>query len=159
MSTTLTADLISARQELDAARAVLLDTIEAIGEATFDRALRGGWTVRRVLQHLIEAEWFYARAVSQLRGSAPPSSQVLGSHRPDQTEAGHGPVASVPDAVRMLRETRQILLAALDGVDEACFYHVARVGHEEYSVLSVLENAASHDREHARQIQTIAGAG
>jgi hypothetical protein len=36
---------------------------------------------------------------------------------------------------------------------------VGRIGHEEYSVLSVLENAASHDREHARQIRSIAAPG
>jgi hypothetical protein len=39
------------------------------------------------------------------------------------------------------------------------FYEVKPVGHEEYSVLSVLENVAHHDREHADQIRAILTAG
>ncbi len=35
------------------------------------------------------------------------------------------------------------------------FYELKRVGHEEYSVISVLENVANHDREHAEQIRAI----
>ena len=35
------------------------------------------------------------------------------------------------------------------------FYELKRVGHEEYSVVSLLENVASHDQEHAAQIQAI----
>jgi hypothetical protein len=33
------------------------------------------------------------------------------------------------------------------------FYRLQAIGHEEYSVLSILENVASHDREHADQIR------
>ena len=51
------------------------------------------------------------------------------------------------------------LLAALDGVDEASFYRLRSVGHEEYSILSVLENETNHDREHAEQVQAILSAG
>jgi hypothetical protein len=32
------------------------------------------------------------------------------------------------------------------------------VGHEEYSILSVLENVSNHDREHAEQVKTILAA-
>lgn len=159
MATTLETDLIGARQELAAAREELLETLTASGDAALDRARRGGWTVRRVLQHLIEAEWFYGQAVCQLRGLAPPPASATGSHRPDQAAAEQGPAVSRSDALRRLSESRQRLLAALDGIDEACFYHVGSVGHEEYSVLSVLENVASHDREHARQIRSIAATG
>jgi len=37
------------------------------------------------------------------------------------------------------------------------FYELRRVGHEEYSVLSVIENVANHDHEHAAQIRAIVG--
>lgn len=98
--------------------------------------------MRRVLQHLIESEWHYARLVARLRGlPAPPS-----------VEERELP-ASVTEAVRMLTASRRALIAALEDINEASFYRLGTVGREEYSVLSVLENAAHHDREHAQQIQ------
>ena len=42
---------------------------------------------------------------------------------------------------------------AIDHVKEEDFYRLQTIGHEEYSVLSILENVASHDREHAEQIR------
>ena len=41
------------------------------------------------------------------------------------------------------------------GVDEETFYRLGAVGHEEYSVLSLLENVALHDREHGPQVREI----
>ncbi|HEY7295076.1 MAG TPA: hypothetical protein VH916_08535, partial [Dehalococcoidia bacterium] len=99
MAATLEADLSGARQELSAAREELLHTIDTVGDVGLDRARRGGWSVRRVLQHLVEAEWFYGRAVCQLRGLAPPPAPTIGSHRPDQAEAAQGPVVSLPQAL------------------------------------------------------------
>ena len=60
----------------------------------------------------------------------------------------------------MLLDTRKALLNALeelemDPMSSEKFYELRKVGHEEYSVLSVLENVANHDREHAEQIRNI----
>jgi hypothetical protein len=38
-------------------------------------------------------------------------------------------------------------------VDEDHFYALRTVSHEEYSILSLLENVANHDREHAAQVE------
>jgi hypothetical protein len=48
----------------------------------------------------------------------------------------------------------------VEGVDEEAFYALRPLNNEEghgqtYSVLSVLENIALHDREHAAQIRAI----
>ena len=57
-----------------------------------------------------------------------------------------------------VRERR--LIALLDGVDEGTFYELRALGREQYSIVSVLENVASHDHEHLEQIaRTIASAG
>ena len=64
-------------------------------------------------------------------------------------------VASVAEAARGLTASRDGLLAALEGVDEETFYRLGAVGHEEYSVLSLLENVALHDREHGPQVREI----
>lgn len=51
-----------------------------------------------------------------------------------------------------LARTRTQFVALLDGIDEATFYELRALGREQYSVVSVLENVASHDHEHLEQI-------
>ena len=143
MSDEFDRELTSAREELDAARRELLPVVSALSDGDLDRERRGGWTVRRVLGHVIESEWLYANLVAHLRGAPAPGDVVSG-----------GP-SSAADAAQRLDASRRALLAALDGVDEASFYRLSVVGHEEYSIISVLENTANHDREHAGQIQAI----
>ena len=46
----------------------------------------------------------------------------------------------------------QLLDLKIDGIDEETFYRLGNLGYEEYSVLSMLENEANHEREHAAQI-------
>ena len=63
----------------------------------------------------------------------------------------------------MLLDTRTATLKALKELDLVprayeTFYELRKVGHEEYSILSVLENIANHDREHAEQIRNILAA-
>ena len=140
-------DLTFARQELDAARRELLPVVGALSDADLDRARRGGWAVRRVLEHVIESEWLYASLVAHLRGAPAPGDVVSG-----------GPSSSA-EAAQRLDASRRALLAALDGVDEESFYRLSAVGHEEYSIISVLENTANHDREHAGQVQAILASG
>jgi hypothetical protein len=70
-----------------------------------------------------------------------------------------GAPSSAVEARPRLETSREALLAALDGVDGASFTGLRSVGHEEYSILSVLENDANHDREHAEQVQALLSAG
>ena len=146
MSDEFDRDLTSACEELDAARRELLPVVGALSDADLDRERRGGWTVRRVLAHVIESEWLYANLVAHLRG-APVAGDVVSG----------GPASSA-EAAQRLDASRRALRAALDGVDEASFYRLGVVGREEYSIISVLENTANHDREHAGQIQAILAA-
>jgi hypothetical protein len=74
-----------------------------------------------------------------------------------------GPAGADPptlDAIASSLETsRQALLAAVFQVRSEDFYRLQIIGHEEYSVLSILENVANHEREHAEQImKTLASA-
>ena len=143
MATELEHDLTAARDQLHAARNELLGVVGRLGEADLDRASRGGWTVGRVLEHVIESEWLYARLVTHLREKPVPGDVVSGAP------------SSAADAIDRLDASRRALLAALEGVDEESFYRLGTVGHEEYSVLSVLQNDANHDREHAEQVRSI----
>jgi hypothetical protein len=82
-----------------------------------------------------------------------------------QVNSGSG--SSSPDspaeARRMLLDTRKVLLSALEALDTdprayETFYELRQVGHDEYSVISVLENVANHDHEHVAQIREILAA-
>ena len=144
MTSPFPSDLTSATRDLDAARAEISAVLAALTDADLDHARRRGWSVRRVLKHLIQSEWLYARLVSHLRDLSVPGGQTPPDAPPTAT-----------DAIGRLQASRRTLLAALDGVNEDAFYRLRTLGHEEYSVLSVLENVASHDREHAAQIRAI----
>jgi uncharacterized damage-inducible protein DinB len=137
-------DLRRLQKELAESRSAFDRVVDAISDDSLDVARRGGWSVRRVLDHVISSEEGYARVIAHLRGrpiadTVPPSSP-----------------ASVGDAKSKLAASRGILLGALDGVDEDAFYSLQRVGHEEYSIISVLENVISHDHEHSEQLAGIA---
>ena len=144
MSLRLNEDLAVARRDVDNARQDLLASLAKLTDDDLGRSRPGGWSVGRVAQHLIQSEWHYARLIRQLR-ELPPISV------PEQS----GVPASGAEAVRELAASRQAVLDALEGIDEASFYRLGTVGREEYSVLSVLENVAHHDGEHAHQIRSI----
>ena len=131
------------RSALSESRAELMAVVRALSDGDLNRARRGGWSVRKVLEHLVQSEWLYARLVQHLRGVAVQSDIVSGA------------LASVQDAEDRLGASRTALLAVVKGVDEESFYRLGAAGHEEYSILSVLENAANHDREHAQQVRGI----
>ncbi len=146
MSSEFDRDLGAARKDCDRDRGTLLSVVAALRDPDLDRARRGGWTVRRVLEHVIQSEWLYITLVNHLRGQQTANTPM---------EAG--PPESVAEASREIDVSRQALLAAIEGVDEETFYQLERVGHEEYSILSLLENVALHDREHAAQVEAIVG--
>ena len=147
MQTDFEQELIGAPEQLEAAREQLLAVAGGLLDADLARARRGGWAVARVLEHVIQSEWLYAGLVAHLRD------------RPSPGDVATGMPTSVADAVDRLAASHRALLAALDGVDEASFYRLRAVGHEEYSILSVLENGTNHDREHAGQVQAILAHG
>jgi uncharacterized damage-inducible protein DinB len=141
-------DLASSQEAIRLARDELLTVVDSLSRPNLDRARRGGWPVGRVLEHLIHSEHLYAQATAYLVGS--------------QVQAGgaSSPPASASVARQMLLDSRRALLGTLaelemDPRGYETFYELRRVGHEEYSVLSVLENVANHDREHAEQIRAI----
>lgn len=137
--TGLKTDIAASRAELDAA-------VASLSDSDLDRARRGGWSLRRILEHVIDAEWLYAVLVSHL-GTQPAPDRPHTSCDDD----------TIADVAAKLTACRGALLTSLDGATEDNFYEVQALGHEEYSILSVLENVANHDREHAEQIKkTIA---
>jgi len=141
-------DLTASQQAIEGARRVLLAVVDPLGRQDLDRARKGGWPVRRVLEHVIYSEQLYAQAAAYLCGSTAPE-------RPPNSSPASG-----PEARTMLLDSRKALLNALAQLDMdpsvyETFYEVRRVGHEEYSVLSLLENVAHHDHEHAAQVKLI----
>jgi phosphinothricin acetyltransferase len=107
-----------------------------------EQARPGGWTVRRVLHHVIESEAVYAKLLAHLCGRDAPNM--------DTAEPDDG-----ADAVEKLAATRAAVLAMVDGIDEHTLYGLVRFGHEEYSPLSVLENVSAHDIDHLGQISPL----
>ncbi len=143
MSTEFANDLARLRTELADRRSELLAVVDRLSDAKLGAARRGGWSARRVLDHVISSEQAYARVLAHLRG------------RPIDGEPPPSQPASVEDARAKLSTARETLLVALDGVDEESFYALKQLGQEEYSILSVLENARSHDLEHGEQLSEI----
>ena len=146
MTTEFASDLATVHARLSAARADLTEAVASLSDPDLERARRGGWTVRKVLEHVVTSEWLYSRLMAHLRGT---------------TAQGDIPSCdppSVREALAMLNASRQAILGAADGVDEDGFYRMQTAGHEEFSVLSLLENTALHDGEHAAQVREILAA-
>mgnify|MGYP001237388982 CR=1 FL=1 len=127
---------------LDRGRGELLAALSGLKDADLVRARRGGWSVGKVLDHIIGAEWHYAHLVGTLRGLGDIAAE-------DRT------LTSVAAASEALARSRTALLKAIEGVTEDDFYRLGPVGREEYSVVSVLENVEQHDAEHLGQIRSI----
>ncbi len=135
-------DLADNLRAMDEARGSLLACLATLSDEQMDAGKRGGWSVRAVLAHVLSSETAYARVIARLRGI---------TIAVDALE----PAATIADAISRLRESRRVLVQAVDGVDEDAFYELQALGHEEYSVLSVLENVAMHDTEHERQVREL----
>jgi hypothetical protein len=133
-------DLARCNAELQAARDELLAVVGGLRDSDLDRAPRGHWPARQILRHIVWHEQVYVRYIAHLRGGG------TDGEMPDFTPA------SVDDALRLLGESRQAIADGTKGIDEETFYRLGNLGYEEYSVLSMLENEANHEREHAAQI-------
>lgn len=127
---------------LGARRESLCQFVSGLGPTDLERARRGGWSISRVLEHIVDSEWHYARLVRRLRAC-------------DDIAPESGPISDGNAAVDRLARSREALIAAVDGVTEDDFYRLDTSGREEYSVVSVLENVEQHDIEHTAQLQSI----
>jgi hypothetical protein len=148
MSCAYHSDLAAAHEAMHVSRDELLSAVDTLNRADLERARKGGWTVGKVLEHVIHSERLYGQAIAYLVGT-----EV-------RADGGSSTPGSATEARSALLDARKNLLKALEALDRdpmaaKTFYELKRVGHEEYSVISVLENVASHDREHAEQIRTI----
>lgn len=137
-------DFISDRAELlgelKKGRAQLNEVVGRLSADDLLRARRGSWPVSRILEHVLHSERLYAQLISVFSG-------VGASIEPN------GVPSTSAESLAALEATRNAVLDGIDHVNEEDFYRLQTIGHEEYSVLSILENVASHDREHAEQIR------
>jgi uncharacterized damage-inducible protein DinB len=134
-------DMASCRADMSSKREELLKLMETLDESDLTRSRPGSWTVSRVLQHVLDSERLYVRAVVALANGAQP----VFAETP----------ATLDGFNSGLKESRGALIAALEGVDSNSFYTLRQLGHEEYSVLSVLENVVGHDEEHRNQVVRV----
>jgi uncharacterized damage-inducible protein DinB len=123
------------------ARSELLEAVRSLTADDLQRVRRGGWSVQEVLRHVIDSEVAYAKVIGFLRASPT-----------DLNNATESDVASGSSAADALDRVRETTLKLVAGVDEATFYELRALGKEQYSIVSVLENVASHDHEHLEQI-------
>src|SRR5437867_1795393 len=65
-TTTFESDLTSAGQALDDARAELRTLVASLADADLATARRGGWTIARVLHHIIQGETYYTGTIGYL---------------------------------------------------------------------------------------------
>jgi hypothetical protein len=147
MSAEFDRDLERVRAGLQSARDALLSLLNGLNDADLDRGTRGGWPIRKVLEHTLQSEWIYVALMHHLRGKTSDIPETKGVS-----------IATLADCLDGLRRARATLLELIEGVDEETFYRLQRAGHEEYSVLSVLENVELHDHEHTAQIERIMAA-
>lgn len=146
--TTFEADLDGILRAITDARAELVSAIHPLTPTDLDRARRGGWPVSRVIEHVVESDYMYAVVAAAIR------RQQVGPR--GETSCAGQPVDEI---LCRLEASRASLLAAVKDVPEEDFYRLEKLGHEEYSVISLLENTAAHDREHAGQIRSILASG
>ncbi len=126
--------------ELARSRSVLTEVLGGLVRDDLSVARPGSWAISRILDHVLQSERLYTQLISVF-SSKPATVQDT------------APVTSPDEAITALDSSRRSFLDAVSQVQEGDFYRLQTVGHDEYSVLSILENNAAHDREHAEQIR------
>lgn len=134
------ADKAALLRDMHEARAELEAVVGKLEAKDMERMRRGSWPVSRILEHVRDSERIYTQLISVFNGQ--PAISV---------ESGE--LTTPAKVASSLGATRTGLLEAISSVEEKDFYRLQTIGHEEYSVLSIPENVASHDREHAQQVQ------
>lgn len=135
-------DLATALDDMRDARDRFAALVSPLSREALESARPGGWTLRRVLHHVIESEAIYAKLLAHQ------CARPAGGMRTDEPSDG-------VDALAMLDVTRQAVRDIIDGIPDEVLYRLTTIGHEEYSPLSVLQNVASHDRDHYTQIVDV----
>jgi uncharacterized damage-inducible protein DinB len=130
--------------DLQRSRAQLNGVVGKLSADDLSSARRGSWPVSKILDHVLHSERLYAQLISVFSG-------VGASIEANGTPSNSG------EALSALEATRRAVIDGVGHVKEEDFYRLQTIGHEEYSVLSILENVASHDREHAEQIRKTIG--
>jgi hypothetical protein len=131
--------------DLEKSRAELNEVVKKLSADDLSSARRGSWPVSKVLEHVLHSERLYAQVISVFSGVG--------------YTAEPGAAPSTPgEALAALEATRKAVLDGVAHVKEEDFYRLQTIGHDEYSVLSILENDAAHDREHAEQIRKTVSA-
>jgi uncharacterized damage-inducible protein DinB len=130
------------------ARSDLLKEVRSLSPADLQHVRRGGWSVQEVLRHVIDSEVAYVKVIGFLRST--PS---------DLTNSNDDDLVSGETVAAALERVRKTTLSLVQGIDEDTFYALRALGKEQYSVVSVLENVASHDHEHLEQIAKTLGRG
>ena len=138
----MNADLQGILGDMARARQHLLATLRRVTSEEMQRARAGGWSVERVAQHLVESDSSYLKVLAH----------QCGKQAPDLTDE---PPADGAHVAAMLDARREAMLSVIEGIDDETLYRLQRFGQEEYSPLSVLENIAAHDHEHAGQISAL----
>ena len=141
--TTFDSDLQTALNDMSAARAPLVSAVQALSDADLDRVKRGGWPIHRVITHAIEHDYYMSMFVASARGQRADMGDPACSGQP------------IGEILRRMEQGRDALLNAAKDIAEDEFYILQKLGHDEFSPITALENAAAHDREHAAQLTTI----
>lgn len=116
-------------RDLDASHKTLLEVVRHLNTDDLTRARRGSWTVSRILAHVLHSERLYTQLLSVFSGE-PANPAPADSHK--ETPAA---------LANALQSSRAALLSAVNSVGEDDFYRLQTMGHEEYSVLSILETS------------------
>ncbi len=98
-------EFASSQEAIRLARGELLRVLDSLSRADFDRARRGGWPVRKVLEHVIHSEQLYSQATAYL----------CGAQAPERGETG--PPGSAAEARTKLLDSRRALLSALEELE------------------------------------------
>jgi uncharacterized damage-inducible protein DinB len=127
-------------KDLAESRSHLVGVVEQLKPEDFEQARRGSWAVSKILDHVLHSERLYTQLISVFSGKPAGVAEAA-------------KFGSAAEAKSALQSSRKAFLTAIEEVKEDDFFRLQTVGHEEYSVLSILENNAAHDREHAEQIR------
>lgn len=130
--------------DLRESRQAQIGVVSGLTTEQLAQARRGSWTVARILDHVLHSERLYTQLISVFSGAS-------------VTPPDRGEIVEPADAISALNASRDCFLEAANQVSEDDFYRLQTIGHEEYSVLSILENNAAHDDEHAEQIRKTIG--
>jgi uncharacterized damage-inducible protein DinB len=143
-------DLVSERSVLAALRNTqkeLNTYLETLSENRGDYAYaEGKWTIRQVLQHLIDTERVFAhRALHIARGDANTLPSFEENEYADAAPAQHRSIASLRDELKALRKSTIFLFSSFDA---AAAKRKGTVSGNLMSVLAIAHIIPGHTRHH-----------